>query len=382
VPTQGGPGFRSTIPWQTIYTSLTLTETDWTNSVLETLKWTDSGVLFIDQTKLPTEELWITCRKYEAVADAIRTMIVRGAPAIGVAAAMGIALGARDLDVTSISEFRNGIGQICRVMGETRPTAVNLFWAIRRMQRRFDEISGRPIPLIKQALIDEALAIYAEDIATNRAMGSNGAVLMPEAGGVLTHCNAGALATAGYGTALGVIRAAVEAGKKIHVYADETRPFLQGARLTAWELMKDNIPVTLIADNMAGAMMAQGKIQAVIVGADRIAANGDTANKIGTYSVAILAKEHGIPMYIAAPFSTVDLETADGSGIPIEQRAGSEVTHIGGKQIAPTGVLVENPAFDVTPARYIRAIITERGVATAPFSESLLRLAENKTVVA
>ena len=223
-------------------------------------------------------------------------------------------------------------------MGETRPTAVNLFWAIRRMQRRFEEVSGSSIPLIKQALIDEALAIYAEDIATNRAMGANGAALMPQAGGVLTHCNAGALATAGYGTALGVIRAAVEAGKNIHVFADETRPFLQGSRLTAWELMKDNIPVTLISDNMAGAIMAQGKIQAVIVGADRIAANGDTANKIGTYSVAILAKEHGIPMYIAAPFSTIDLETPDGSGIPIEQRAASEVTHICGKQIAPTGV--------------------------------------------
>ena len=274
--------------------------------MLETLKWTDSGVLFIDQTKLPTEETWVLCSKYEAVADAIRTMIVRGAPAIGVAAAMGIALGARDLDVTSISEFRNGFGQICRVMGETRPTAVNLFWAIRRMQRRFEEISGRPIPLIKQALIDESLNIYAQDIATNRAMGINGAALLPQTGGVLTHCNAGALATAGYGTALGVIRAAVDAGKKIHVFADETRPFLQGSRLTAWELMKDNIPVTLIADNMAGAMMAQGKIQAVIVGADRIAANGDTANKIGTYSVAILAREHGIPMYVAAPFSTVD----------------------------------------------------------------------------
>jgi methylthioribose-1-phosphate isomerase len=349
--------------------------------VIETLKWTESGVLFIDQTKLPTEEVWVNCDKYETVADAIRTMIVRGAPAIGVAAAMGIALGARDLNATSISEFRNGIGQICRVMGETRPTAVNLFWAIRRMQRRFEEVSGRPIPLIKQALIDEAQAIYAEDIATNRAMGTNGAPLMPEAGGVLTHCNAGALATAGYGTALGVIRAAVEAGKKIHVFADETRPFLQGARLTAWELMKDKIPVTLIADNMAGAMMAQGKIKAVIVGADRIAANGDTANKIGTYSVAILAKEHGIPMYVAAPFSTIDLETPDGSGIPIEQRAASEVTHFNGKQVAPTGVAVENPAFDVTPARYIRAIITERGVATAPFSESLLRLGERKAAV-
>jgi methylthioribose-1-phosphate isomerase len=244
------------------------------------------------------------------------------------------------------------------------------------MQRRFEEVSGNGIPLIKQALIDEALAVYSEDIATNLAMGANGAVLMPSCGGVLTHCNAGALATAGYGTALGVIRAAVEAGKKIHVYADETRPFLQGARLTAWELMKDNIPVTLISDSMAGAIMAQGKIQAVIVGADRIAANGDTANKIGTYSVAILAKEHGIPMYIAAPFSTVDLETPDGSGIPIEQRSAREVTHIYGQQIAPSGVLVENPAFDVTPARYIRAIITERGVATAPFEDSLRKLGE------
>jgi methylthioribose-1-phosphate isomerase len=358
--------------------------------VIETLKWTDSGVLFIDQTKLPTEEVWVTCPTYQGVADAIRNMIVRGAPAIGVAAAMGIALGARSLRVASTAEFRAAFDEICRVMGETRPTAVNLFWAIRRMQRRFEEVSAEQavaeqasslsIPLIQQALIDEALAIYTEDIATNRAMGANGAPLMPQAGGVLTHCNAGALATAGYGTALGVIRAAVEAGKSIHVFADETRPFLQGSRLTAWELMKDHIPVTLIADNMAGVMMAQGKIQAVIVGADRIAANGDTANKIGTYSVAILAKEHGIPMYIAAPFSTIDLETPDGSGIPIEQRAASEVTHIAGKQIAPTGVLVENPAFDVTPARYIRAIITERGVATAPFTDSLRKLGEAKTV--
>ena len=349
--------------------------------MLETLKWTDSGVLFIDQTKLPVEEIWVNCQTYEAVANAIRTMIVRGAPAIGVAAAMGIALGARNLDVTSISDFRNGFGQICRIMGETRPTAVNLFWAIRRMQRRFEEISNRPIPIIKQALIDEARAIYAEDIATNRAMGAHGASLMPDSGGVLTHCNAGALATAGYGTALGVIRAAVEQGKRIKVFADETRPFLQGSRLTAWELMKDNIPVTLISDNMAGAIMAQGKIQAVIVGADRIAANGDTANKIGTYTVAILAREHGIPMYVAAPFSTVDLETADGSGIPIEQRASTEVTHLAGTQVAPTGVQVENPAFDVTPHSYIRAIITERGVATAPYTESLPRLAEGKAVL-
>lgn len=344
--------------------------------MVETLKWSDSGVLFIDQIKLPTQEIWVTCKTYEEVAVAIRTMIVRGAPAIGVAAAFGIALGLRDLSASNTSELRNGFGQICRVIGETRPTAVNLFWAIRRMQRRFEELSGQPIPFIRQGLIDEARAIYAEDIAINRTMGANGANLLPDAGGVLTHCNAGALATAGYGTALGVIRAAVERGKKIHVYADETRPFLQGARLTAWELMKDHIPVTLITDNMAGAMMAQGKIQAVIVGADRIAANGDTANKIGTYSVAILAKEHGIPFYIAAPFSTIDLETPDGAAIPIEQRAAKEVTHVGGVQIAPDGVEVENPAFDVTPAKYIRAIITERGVAQASFADSLRQLAE------
>jgi methylthioribose-1-phosphate isomerase len=339
--------------------------------VLETLKWTESGVLFIDQTRLPTEEIWVNCPTYEAVADAIRTMIVRGAPAIGVAAAMGIALGARDLDVTSISEFRNGFGQICRIMGETRPTAVNLFWAIRRMRRRFEEVSGRPIPLIKQALIDEALAIYAEDIATNQAMGAHGAPLMPQTGGVLTHCNAGALATAGYGTALGVIRAAVEAGKHIQVFADETRPFLQGSRLTAWELMKDNIPVTLISDNMAAAMMAQGKIQAVIVGADRIAANGDTANKIGTYSVSVLAKEHGIPFYVAAPLSTVDLTIQDGDAIPIEERDHAEVTCFRGEQVAPAGAEARHPAFDVTPAANVTAIITEAGVLRAPFGPAL-----------
>ena len=343
--------------------------------VVNTLEWTDAGVVFIDQTKLPTEEVFVTCRNYEEVADAIRTMIVRGAPAIGVAAAMGVAIGARDLPGISMIEFRRGFGEVCRVIGGTRPTAVNLFWAIRRMQRTFEANVTKPIPQIKNALIAEAQLMYREDIEANRAMGLHGAVLLPSEGGVLTHCNAGALATAGYGTALGVIRAAVEAGKKIHVYADETRPFLQGSRLTAWELMKDNIPTTLISDNMAGWMMAKGKIKAVITGADRIAANGDTANKIGTYSVAILAREHGIPFYVAAPFSTVDLETADGSKIPIEERASTEVTHLGGKQIAPTNVRVENPAFDVTPAKYIAAIITERGVATAPYKESLKKLA-------
>jgi len=348
--------------------------------VVKTLEWTDAGVRFIDQTKLPTEETYVTCRTYQEVADAIRGMVVRGAPAIGVAAAMGIALGARQLTTSDINEFRAALAQICRMLGETRPTAVNLFWAIHRMQRRFEELPAKPIPEIKRALVEEALRIYAEDIAANQAMGRLGAALLPTSGGVLTHCNAGALATAGYGTALGVIRAAVEAGKAVHVYADETRPFLQGARLTAWELMKDGIPTTLICDNMAGAMMAGGKVQAVIVGADRIAANGDTANKIGTYTVAILAREHGIPFYVAAPLSTVDLETADGSGIPIEQRAAVEVTHIDGRQIAPSGVGIGNPAFDVTPARYIAAIITERGIARAPYTESLRHLADTVAV--
>jgi methylthioribose-1-phosphate isomerase len=349
--------------------------------MIKTLEWTDAGVSFIDQTKLPTEEVYVLCKTYEEVADAIRTMIVRGAPAIGVAAAMGIALGARDTQAPDIAAFRNQFGHICRLMGETRPTAVNLFWAIRRMQRRFEELSGKPMKEIKLGLIEEAQRMHVEDIAANEAMGRHGAILLPSSGGVLTHCNAGALATAGYGTALGVIRAAVEHGKKIHVFADETRPFLQGSRLTAWELMKDGIPVTLISDNMAGAIMSKGKIGAVIVGADRIAANGDTANKIGTYTVAILAKEHGIPFYVAAPFSTVDLETPDGSKIPIEERAAKEVTHFANKQVAPDNVLVENPAFDVTPAKYIAAIITERGVAKAPFTESLRVLGEATEVV-
>jgi methylthioribose-1-phosphate isomerase len=349
--------------------------------VVNTLEWTEAGVVFIDQTKLPTEEVFVTCKNYEEVADAIRTMIVRGAPAIGVAAAMGVALGARDLKANSIDEFRRGFDEICKVLGGTRPTAVNLFWAIRRMQRVFDENASKPVAQLKQILIDEAKRMYVEDIEANRSMGRHGAVLLPATGGVLTHCNAGALATAGYGTALGVIRAAVEGGKNIEVFADETRPFLQGSRLTAWELMKDGIPTTLISDNMAGWMMAKGKIQAVITGADRIAANGDTANKIGTYSVAILAKEHGIPFYVAAPFSTVDLETPDGSKIPIEERSSKEVTHLGGKQIAPTDCRVENPAFDVTPAKYIAAIITERGVAKAPFGESLRKLAAEPTVI-
>ncbi|HLK34225.1 MAG TPA: S-methyl-5-thioribose-1-phosphate isomerase [Terriglobales bacterium] len=344
--------------------------------MIKTLEWTDEGVRFIDQRKLPTEETYVTCATYEEVADAIRNMVVRGAPAIGVAAAMGIALGARDADAGHVSELRRAFEQICEVMGETRPTAVNLFWAIRRMQQKFEACAELPVNQIRQALITEAQRMYVEDIAANEAMGRHGATLMPASGGVLTHCNAGALATCGYGTALGVIRAAVEAGKKLQVYADETRPFLQGSRLTAWELMKDGIPTTVISDNMAGAMMKQGKIGAVVVGADRIAANGDVANKIGTYTVAVLAKEHGIPFYVAAPFSTVDLETPDGSKIPIEQRSTREVTHIAGKAIAPEGVKVENPAFDVTPAKYVAAIITERGVARAPYERSLRQLAD------
>jgi methylthioribose-1-phosphate isomerase len=344
--------------------------------MVKTLEWTDSGVRFIDQTKLPTEETYVTCRTYQEVAEAIRTMIVRGAPAIGVAAAMGIALGTRDASANSGAELRPQFDRICNTIAGTRPTAVNLFWAVRRMRARFDEVVNLPLPQIRQTLIAEAQRMYLEDIAANEAIGRHGATLMPSSGGVLTHCNAGALATCGYGTALGVIRAAVESGKKIQVFAGETRPFLQGARLTAWELVKDHIPTTLISDNMAGAMMRLGRIKAVVVGADRIAANGDVANKVGTYSVAVLAHEHNIPFYVAAPYSTIDLDTLDGSGIPIEQRSGDEVTHFAGKRIAPEGVQVENPAFDVTPAKYVTAIVTERGIAKPPYEESIRKLAE------
>ncbi len=344
--------------------------------MIKTVEWTDAGVRFIDQTKLPTEETYVTCKTYEDVADAIRTMIVRGAPAIGVTAAMGVALGVRDSQAKDHAELKQDLDRISNVLAATRPTAVNLFWAIRRMKEKFEQIASQPVPKIKQELVAEAQRMLVEDIAANQAMGRHGAVLLPASGGILTHCNAGALATCGYGTALGVIRAAVDSGKQLQVFADETRPFLQGSRLTAWELMKDNIPTTVISDNMAGAIMRQGKIDAVIVGADRIAANGDVANKIGTYTVAVLAREHGIPFYVAAPFSTVDLETLDGSQIPIEQRPAKEVTHMAGKQIAPDGVNVENPAFDVTPSKYVSAIITERGVAREPYAESLRVLAE------
>jgi methylthioribose-1-phosphate isomerase len=345
--------------------------------MVKTLEWTDEGVRFIDQRKLPTEEVYATCRTYEEVAEAIRNMTVRGAPAIGVAAAMGVALGVRESQAGHMSELRREFEQICATLAGTRPTAVNLFWAIQRMKERFEASAELPLAQVKQAMITEAQRMYLEDIAANEAMGQHGAALMPISGGVLTHCNAGALATCGYGTALGVIRAAAAEGKKLHVFADETRPFLQGSRLTAWELMKDGIPTTVISDSMAGAMMRQGKIGAVVVGADRIAANGDVANKIGTYTVAVLAHEHGIPFYVAAPWSTVDLKTPDGSKIPIEQRSPREVTHMGERQVTPDGVTVENPAFDVTPAKYVAAIITERGVARVPYGESLKKLGED-----
>jgi len=314
--------------------------------MIQTLEWTDSGVRFIDQTKLPTEETYVTCKTYTQVADVIRNMVVRGAPAIGVAAAMGIALGVKNSKAENGGDLKHDFDQICDVIGKTRPTAVNLFWAIKRMRDKFEMLRVRPLPQIKQALVEEAQRMHAEDIAANQAMGRHGATLMPSSGGVLTHCNAGALATCGYGTALGVIRAAVEQGKTIHVYADETRPFLQGSRLTAWELMKDGIPTTVISDNMAGAMMNQGKINAIVVGADRIAANGDVANKIGTYSVAVLAREHGIPFYVAAPLSTVDFETPDGT----EQRPASELTIITDPDKAMSVVELNGDRFYITEA--------------------------------
>lgn len=337
---------------------------------VETIEWTPEGVVMIDQTRLPRETAYVTCRDYKEVADAIRTMIIRGAPAIGVAAAMGIALGAlkaADLDAE--------MPVICETLAKTRPTAVNLFWAIDRMNALYQSQRGSSVDAIRARLVKEAQQIKLEDIAINEAIGRNGAPLVPDGKTVLTHCNAGALATAGYGTALGVIRAAVASGKKIDVFADETRPFLQGARLTAWELQQDGIPTTLITDNMAGHFLKSGRIGCVVVGADRIAANGDVANKIGTYSVAVLARENNIPFYVAAPISTLDLTLASGDQIPIEERSASEVTHIQGVQMAPDDIAVANPAFDVTPNRFIAGIITERGVARAPFIESLRNLA-------
>ncbi len=345
--------------------------------MIPTLEWLPEGVNFLDQTKLPFEETYVLATDYKQVATVIRDMIVRGAMAIGVSAAMGMALGIERSTAKTLPELSTEVDTICETLAATRPTAVNLFWGIAQVRELYEQLAAKktPIPEIKKAVVALAQQLYDEDISNLRRLGAYGAELLPQQGTVLTHCNAGALAACGYGSALGVIRAAVERGQKIDVFADETRPFNQGTRLTAWELMKDNIPTTLICDNMAGYFMGRGRIQAVIVGADRIAANGDTANKIGTYSVAILAKEHGIPFYVAAPFNTIDPATASGDLIPIEQRSAREVTHVKGVQVTPHGVGIENPAFDVTPAKYITAIITERGVLRAPYGESIRGMA-------
>ena len=331
--------------------------------MVPTVEWKDGAVRLLDQSRLPEKVEFLDCRDYQTVARAIRELRVRGAPAIGVTAAMGVALGAQSLRASGYDEFAKGVTGICEHLAATRPTAVNLFWAIERMKRTLAGLRGQPVVEIKRRLLEESQRILDEDIAMNRALGRHGAALVKDGQTILTHCNAGALATAGYGTALGVVRAAWEQGKKIRVLADETRPVLQGARLTVWELMQDQIPVTLITDNMAGALMRRGLIHLCLVGADRIAANGDVANKIGTYSVAVLAKAHGLPFYVAAPYSTIDLATPSGDQIPIEQRKPQEVTSIcGGPPVAPLGADVLNPAFDVTPAEYVTAIITERGV--------------------
>lgn len=349
---------------------------------IRTIFWQDGAVVMIDQRALPLTERYITCRDYRQVIAAINDLTIRGAPAIGVAAAMGIALGALTCEAPTPETFRTAFEEICGRFAATRPTARNLFWAIERMRRLCDASlnppagaasGGGPCGDVRGLLVAEAIRIAEEDIAINRRLGSHGAALIPEGARILTHCNAGALATAGYGTALGVVRAAREAGRKLHVYVDETRPVLQGARLTAWELMREGIPCTLIADNMAGFLMQRGGVDLVIVGADRIAANGDTANKIGTYGLAVLARAHGIPFYIAAPLSTIDRALSGGGEIPIEERDPGEVAHSAGVRTAPEGIAVWNPAFDVTPHEYITAIITEAGVIRPPFREGLSR---------
>ena len=339
--------------------------------MVETIEWTDRGVVLIDQTVLPVEERYLTLGHATEVADAIRTMKIRGAPAIGVAAAMGMALAAKNSTETHEDRWLKELEKVREMLAATRPTAVNLFWALERMMVKAREAAALGLDVAAKLLAAEAQAIKTEDIAMNEAMGRHGAELIPMGATVLTHCNAGALATAGFGTALGVIRAAHMAGKDVKVFADETRPFLQGARLTAWELMHDGVPVTLITDSMAAFFMKGGRIDLVITGADRIASNGDTANKIGTYGVAVLAKHHGIPFYVAAPSSTFDLAIPDGEHIPIERRAPGEVTHLYGVRLAPEGVQVENPAFDVTPAGLIAGIITEHGVLRPPYRESI-----------
>src|SRR5688500_5280894 len=341
--------------------------------MLPTIAWDNDNIVMVDQRKLPASEVYVTCKTVNDVAKAIKTMVIRGAPAIGVCAAMGLALGAARSKATGTKQFTTEFQRTCDLLAATRPTAVNLFWAIERMKRAFSEgaLAGESVDQLKARLRTEADRIHDDDVASCRAIGVHGATLVPAEANILTHCNAGALATAGYGTALGVSRGAVEAWSKVRVLADETRPFLQGARLTAWELVKDGIDTTVITDNMAGSIMRAGDIDLVVVGADRIAANGDTANKIGTYPVAVLAREHGIPFYVAAPWSTIDLATADGDKIPIEERDAREVTHVGNNQLAPEGAHIRNPSFDVTPAKYITAIITERGVCHPPFVESL-----------
>jgi methylthioribose-1-phosphate isomerase len=345
--------------------------------MLPTIAWDGDDIVMVDQRKLPGREVYVRCRSGNEVAKAITTMVIRGAPAIGVAAAMGLALAAQKSSATGTRQFVTEFQRLVDTLAATRPTAVNLFWALERMKQAFaaGAQAGESVAELTARLRRQADAIHDDDLAACRAIGRHGAALLPDVARVLTHCNAGALATAGYGTALGVVRGAVEAGKRVSVLADETRPFLQGARLTAWELVKDGIATTVITDNMTAAMMAGGHVDAVVVGADRIAANGDTANKIGTYGVAILAHAHGIPFYVAAPWSTVDLATATGAGIPIEERSAAEVTHIGSTQLVPDGATVRNPAFDVTPHRYVTAIVTDRGVIRPPFDTGLAALA-------
>jgi methylthioribose-1-phosphate isomerase len=351
--------------------------------MLPTIARENDTVVMIDQRKLPAQEVYVRCKTPAEVARAIKTMVIRGAPAIGVAAAMGVALGMRRSQATGTQKLAAEFYKTCELLASTRPTAVNLFWAIERMKRSFAAAvaAGESVDQIKDRLDREAQAIHDEDVASCKALGAYGAEVVPAEATILTHCNAGALATAGYGTALGVIRGAVERGKRVAVLADETRPFLQGARLTAWELVRDGIPTTVITDSMAGAIMRTGHIDLVVVGADRIAANGDTANKIGTYSVAVLAKEHDIPFYVAAPLSTIDLGTPDGASIPIEERSSREVSHLGGSQLTPEGALIRNPAFDVTPSKLIAGIITERGICRAPYTESLKRAFESAAAV-
>ena len=342
--------------------------------MIRTIEYTNGIVRMIDQTRLPVEEIYIECLDYKSVSDAIRNMLIRGAPAIGVAAAMGVSLGANKINADSYKSFLLEFQQICEELAGSRPTAVNLFWAINRMKKVTKDNNDKTVDEIKKILKDEAIKIWKEDIAINKSIGKHGQELIKDGDTILTHCNAGALATAGYGTALGVIRAAWDAGKKINVLANETRPFLQGARLTTWELKKENIPVKLITDSMAGHFMKKKEIQLVIVGADRIASNGDVANKIGTYTVAILAKEHQIPFYVAAPLSTLDMTLTSGDQIPIEERSHEEVTRINNKNIAPEGIDVAHPAFDVTPNKWVNAIVTEKGIIRPPFKENIKKL--------